>query len=133
MVQRTRKARLSLRSKWRELSRRSGWLALEKRVLKVECPEAAFFGSPECPVFEIVDASYRGSIKTERGNARRRGAGSTASVGEPDANVGVAEVRVSGPLRANIVRLPRFSVKVAAARQYWQVIIIRDLRRPPVP
>ena len=70
---------------------------------------------------------------SQRGNARRRGAGSTASVGEPDADVGVAEAGVSGPLRANIVRAPRFSVRAAAARQYWQVIIIRDLRRRPVP
>ena len=70
---------------------------------------------------------------SQRGNARRRGAGSTASVGEPDADVGVAEAGVSGPLRANSVRAPRFSVRAAATRQYWQVIIIRDLRRRPVP
>ncbi len=60
------------------------------------------------------------------GTARRRGAGSTASVGEPDVDVGVAEAGVSGPLRANIVKAPRFSVRAAAARQYWQVIIILE-------
>ncbi len=70
---------------------------------------------------------------SQRGNARRRGAASTASVGEPDAHVGVAEAGVSGPLRANSVRAPRFSVRAGAARQHWQVIIIRHLRRRPVP
>ena len=58
------RSKRALTRKWRILSMRSGWWALEKEILKVECPEAAFFGSPECPVFETVDASYRGSIKT---------------------------------------------------------------------
>ena len=42
-----------------KLSKKSGWWRLEKTVLKVECPEAAYFGSPACPVFEDVDASIR--------------------------------------------------------------------------
>ena len=98
---------------------------------------ATGIGVPKCQEdFRRMHQGFRKELWTKLVDAGTRGVAArrpTASVGEPDVDVGVAEAGVSGPLRANIVKAPRFSVRAAAARQYWQVIIIRDLRRRPVP